>query len=412
MNNNLYQKKCAIFNSLFEENSIKDIVNVAQNHLNNPIFILDTSYHVISRSSLAENENSSMEIYNGECYLLSDIIDLMKKEKSINTIYTSNKAFFHNSTENLIFSPIKINDITSFYICILESKNKFSNDDLDITDTLSKVLSIKFDKENIFISNSGSNDEYYLMDLLSNDIDDIDYVHKRLQSTNFIMNSNYLFLCIPFEQKFNDYRHNFALKELVQHIKNILGNCIFTYYKDMLVFLLSNNTEDIITTSTKTKLLEFLELNNFQCSISFTFSNLLYLQDFFYQCIYAINLCKTLNHEKILILFEDYLDYYFFHISMNSKEHKLHLCTLIHPYIKKLIEYDKSNNTELINTLKEYIFNNRNANLTSNKLNIHRSTFFYRFHKIENIINAPLDANNTLFKLEISFKIQNYINLN
>lgn len=75
----LYKKKYEIYDSLFSENSIDGILSIAESALNNPIFILDTSYRIITRSTLAKAENSSIETHNGENYLILDIINLMKK---------------------------------------------------------------------------------------------------------------------------------------------------------------------------------------------------------------------------------------------------------------------------------------------------------------------------------------------
>lgn len=91
---NIYKKKYELYDSLFSQNSIDNILNLAENFLNNPIFIIDTSYRVITRSTLAKVENSSIETRNGSNYLLTDTINLMKKNKCIDTIYKSNNSFF------------------------------------------------------------------------------------------------------------------------------------------------------------------------------------------------------------------------------------------------------------------------------------------------------------------------------
>ena len=72
------------------------------------------------------------------------------------------------------------------------------------------------------------------------------------------------------------------------------------------------------------------------------------------------------------------------------------------------MEFDKENKSEFLKTLQIYIENNRNANITSSKLNIHRSTLFYRFNKIQEFLGISLDNSNNLFNLELSFKILNY----
>lgn len=408
--NDLYKKKYEIYNSLFTENSIDGILNIGENFLSNPIFILDTSYRIITRSNLAKLDNSSIETYNGESYLLLDIIQLMKKNKCIDKIYNSDNAFFYNSDEILIFCSIRISNITVGYISVLQSKREFNDEDLELTNVLSKVFSIQFQKENLFISNSGLDEEYYLTDLLMNRIDNIEYITKRLKYINFNLYENFIILSIPFKQKYNDYRDNFGLKELIKNSKHILKNCISTYYKDRVIFLISNEHKEVINDSLKQTLLEFLKLNNLQCGISMVFENLLDIQDFFYQSIYALELPSCMKIDNTINYFEDYIEYYLFNISMctNNDSYKINLLTLVHPWIKKLIKFDNQNKTDLLKTLKTYIENNRNANATSIQLNIHRSTFFYRFNKIQSVLGTSLSNKYDIFKLELSFKILNY----
>ncbi|MBY7023999.1 MULTISPECIES: helix-turn-helix domain-containing protein [Clostridium] len=408
--NDLYKKKYELYNSLFTENSIDGILNIGENFLGNPIFILDTSYRIISRSSLAKLDNSSIETHNGESYLLLDIVQLMQKNKCIDNIYNSDNAFFHNSDEILIFCSIRINNITVGYISVLQSKRKFNSEDLELTNVLSKVFSIQLQKENLFISNSGLDEEYYLTDLLINKIDNVEYITERLQYINFNLYENLIILSIPFKQKYKDYRHNFGLKELIKKIKTILGNCISTYYNDTITFLISNEHKDVINDSFKETLLEFLKLNNLCCGISIVFQNLLHIQDFFYQSIYALELSSCMKRDSTINYFEDYIEYYLFNMSMSTTNdlYKINLLTLVHPYIKKLIKFDDQNKTELFKTLKAYLENNRNANDTSIQLNIHRSTFFYRYNKIQGLLDISLGNNNNLFKLELSFKILDY----
>lgn len=406
-NNILYKKQCTIFNSLFEKNDIQGIVNIAESILRNPIFILDTSYHVISRSNQAKKINSSTENHNGSYYLIDNFIELMNTNKCIDSIYNTNSAFFFedkNNNDKFIFCPIRICDVTAFYIVVIKNNTEFEDEHLELTNTLSKVLSIQIEKDNIFISNSGLDYEYYLTDLLLNRIDNIDYLKRRLNNINFNLKQYFALLCISYKQTTNDYKHNFALRELFKNIKNILINSIFTYYEGKIIFLITSDTCSVITKTEYKRLQKFLELNNLKCGVSIPFSNILEAPNFFVQAVFA----SSLSINDRIILFNNYIDFYL--LSNCNKE--IELSTIVHPYIKKLEEYDKKHNSELLNTLRIYLDNNRNVLTTSSLLNIHKSTFFYRFHKIEEVINSSLNTDNILFKLELSFKILDYIKLN
>ena len=210
-----------------------------------------------------------------------------------------------------------------------------------------------------------------------------------------------MIISIPFNRTSIDYKHNFALKELFKNIKNIFNNSIFTYYEEKIVFLITSKSSSVITVNEFDRLRKFLELNNLKCGVSMPFLNILDTVYFFNQAVFA----SSLSYKNNIIFFNDYIDTYLF-TNCNSE---INLQTLIHPCINELKEYDIKHNTDLLETLKIYLNNNRNVIKTSSILNIHKSTFFYRFHKIEDIINCSLDSDNMLFKLELSFKILEYI---
>lgn len=405
-------KKCSIYESLFAADNLNEILNVAEIHLKNPIFIVDTSYSILCRSSTAYSVTSCIEEHNNKYYLICDTVNLMKKHKCIDNIYNSNKAFFHYDNDKLIFCSIKINNVTTGYICVLEREVKFKDSDLELVNILSKTISIFTQKEHFFISNSGLCDEYYLIDLLSNkiDCDDIKYIEERLKNSRFLLKENYVVLSIPYVQKYKDYRYNFGLKELMQSCKNIFKNCLSTYYENNIIFLVSSDTVNVLTDSVKNSFLEFLNLNKLKCGISLSFDNLINIHDFVLQSIYALKICEKINNNDILAYFEDYIDFYLFNM-VDSKciSEKLELRNLVHPLLNKLISYDKSNNSELFNTLTTYIQKNRNASKTAESLNINRSTFFYRFHKIETVLSV--DINSIIYKLEFSIRLLKYISI-
>ncbi|MCB2299393.1 PucR family transcriptional regulator [Clostridium tagluense] len=406
----LYVKKFNIYNSLSACNDINKTLNICESYLNNPIFILDTSYRIIGRSTFANSITSSIETYNDQAYLLIDTVNIMKKDKCIDNIYSSSTSFFHFSDKSLIFCGIRINNVTVAYICILQENRKFVEEDLELTNTLAQTFSIQMQNDNLFISSSGLDEEYYLMDLLNTSINNLYYIEERLKNIDFKLNKNILLIVIPFRQTYKDYRHNFGLKQLIITTKNIFGNCISAYYEESIILMVSKENDEVFSENTKSRFIDFLNLNNLKAGISLTFQNILETKEFYKQATYTLKLAKHLTTEGFLFCFKDYMEYYLFHILQNTDNNieKIKLHTLIHPLINKLIDIDKNNNSVLLQTLMIYLESNRNANLTSKKLNIHGSTFFYRYHKIEELLNISLSNSDILFKFELSFKILRY----
>lgn len=409
----IYERKSSLYNRLYTSNDIDEILNTSESYLNNPIFILDTSYRIIGCSTTASTIETYTKKYKDESYLLTDVINFMKRDKCIDNIYSSDTAFFQLSKKNFIFCGIRISNVTVSYICILEKNRKFINNDLELTNTLSQVLSIQMQKENLFVNSSGLEEEYYLMDLLNGRIDNIDYAKQRLDDIGFKICKNISLIIAPYNQIYKDYRHNFGLKQLMNGAKKILQNCITAYYEEKIIFMISGDDKNIISEEVKEEFIDFLRYNNLKVGVSLTFENIFEAKKNYIQAQYALDLSKHLNEKKDMYYFKDYLEYYLFYICETLPEDikKIQLEMLIHPLIYDLIKIDQNSNIELLKTLMSYLKYNRNAKITSKKLNIHCSTFFYRFHKIEELLNISLNDSELLFQLELSLKILRYKNL-
>lgn len=114
--------------------------------------------------------------------------------------------------------------------------------------------------------------------------------------------------------------------------------------------------------------------------------------------------CGLINYVKC---YEDVGIYkLFFEMNSQSEMKKFYLSTL-----SALIEYDKKNSTELVETLEVYIEEDRNLNKTSERLFIHKNTLKYRIKRIEDISKCDLKNVNEMFDFYISFKIAKFLKM-
>lgn len=72
--------------------------------------------------------------------------------------------------------------------------------------------------------------------------------------------------------------------------------------------------------------------------------------------------------------------------------------------IKPLIEYDKSNNSELVKTLKYYFMYNGNMKKIAEKMYLHYNTIIYRLQKIREITKLDIDDCDSRLNLEVALK--------
>lgn len=76
-----------------------------------------------------------------------------------------------------------------------------------------------------------------------------------------------------------------------------------------------------------------------------------------------------------------------------------------------LIDYDRMNNGDLLNTLKEYIKNDFNLQKTADLMYIHKNTLKYRIEKIETILGHSLKSSDAISDIVIAFKIGQLLSL-
>ncbi|MBS3970158.1 MAG: PucR family transcriptional regulator ligand-binding domain-containing protein [Clostridia bacterium] len=78
--------------------------------------------------------------------------------------------------------------------------------------------------------------------------------------------------------------------------------------------------------------------------------------------------------------------------------------------LNQLIEHDKNNQSEFINTLEVFLKYNGNASKAAKELFIHYKTILYRLEKIKKITNVDIEDNKVRLELELGLKILRYLN--
>ena len=72
-------------------------------------------------------------------------------------------------------------------------------------------------------------------------------------------------------------------------------------------------------------------------------------------------------------------------------------------------DHDERYHTDFIHTLRTFLDCDRNAAKAAEKLHLHRSTFFYRMKKLEELLGVSLGDSKLLLLYELSFKIWDYL---
>lgn len=175
------------------------------------------------------------------------------------------------------------------------------------------------------------------------------------------------------------------------------------YHKNLVLLVSQNHLIDFEDNNVN-DFAQFLRLNQIKAGISQPFSDPLYISQYYQQARECLTLGLSLMPALHFYLAERYLPY---QLMKDSSAVRLH--TLQHHLYHKLKEYDKTCRTELVKTLREYLKQNRNSTAAAAVLNIHRTTFFYRIKKIEEILDISITDCEILFLFELSFYMEEYL---
>lgn len=397
-------KKEEILNSLEGGYGIQAIINTARNFLQNPITICDTSFSIIAVSP-KEDDNKNLETYKGKKYIKKSSLQNMRNSKIIERIFKTHAPFITQFEDDpgmdYLFCGIHIHRAAVGYICVRSSVRPFTKDDISLIIDLSKILSIEMQKNDFFSQKSGLIYEYFLTDLLENNIDSIEFAKQRLIQLAQPLYKYFWVLAFSFSsESVNRMNPKYYIDQLI----GFFNNSMAFFYKGTLVMLLTSNNLNPFIDIDMERFLDFLQLNQMYAAISYRYENILETCTYYQQAMYILQDKNSIYRNRIIF----YSDNYLRHILGKYNDY-IFLKSCIHPDIVFLINYDKINNTNYSHTLKSYLENNRNALQAANHLHIHKSTFFYRLWKISELLDKEIENNKDLFAYEFSFAIIDYI---
>jgi purine catabolism regulator len=115
----------------------------------------------------------------------------------------------------------------------------------------------------------------------------------------------------------------------------------------------------------------------------------------------AIRIASHVKANDVIAFYEELLIYHLLD-SVNNRETLDELYTSA---LGRLIEYDKTNKTSLVETLEQYFQSGGNISDAAKNMYLHRNTFIYRFEKIKSILQSELKNPEEVFKIQMGLLI-------
>lgn len=126
----------------------------------------------------------------------------------------------------------------------------------------------------------------------------------------------------------------------------------------------------------------------------------------------AIAIRLPVDAAQRCLRFDRYAPYYIIQLCEQSAKNAMNsddILYLCHPAVLTLTRYDRAYNSNLRDTLFNFLMNDRSISATSRKLFMHRNTTIYKLNKIQELINDDLENPYTRHQLILSCMIIRYV---
>jgi len=330
-------------------------------------------------------------------------------EKNLAEIYAcEGSIYFEDNNRNYTIFKIESLDTILGFLCIsMDKDKKLTKTDKYIIEKIIPIISIyilSYSNE-VTLNNININDFYFNV-LEGRYINDEFKLKEEASYLHININSCRIVWILDFSMM----NHN-RQKELETRVLHIMKMQNYTYYcheyNKRLVFIMELNVppEDIkvlegFFINVLDELNKVFKNNTLIIGVSKVCNNLKYLSYAHEEADFSLKIGKKLDGSKKLFFYDDYMIY---HLLWEIKEHPA-LLKIYRNTVKRLVDYDNKNNSELLNTVKVFIDNDFNINQAAEKLFIHRNTLYKRIEKINTILNLDINKSENRLILQIALK--------
>lgn len=240
--------------------------------------------------------------------------------------------------------------------------------------------------------------EQFLVDLLDNKITDQHQIEASETAGLMKINEWYVLGMVLFQECVPQTDYYLTLMD---YLEANVPFCKCAVYKARLHFVCALPDGNRLTPEQERGVESFLEQYDCSCILSSPFKGLLELSRY-KEMLWSVRgyippRCGT--HEIW------YFHQFAFQYALALLAEKLPLMAACHPALLQLRQYDRENESDYMETLREYLRNDCNVTKASNALHMHRNTLLYRINKIEkNILGMKLDENDLREELKFSFR--------
>lgn len=384
--------------------TISDIEKFGSKILGNPMMITDETFFVLAYSQyrtvsdpiwkeIIRNKYSPTDIVNQ-----TNINEFWKRLENSSVPLFVEKEAFKGCTKRVV-ARIKIGAKTKGYIALLEIEKEIQDEDLMILQMLAEVLGVKINEANAISTAVGQMKDEFAKEILTGSVKNKNMIISRAKTMQLSFFKWNVVVSVKTE---NNQKYIGKYLEDIRSLFNRYGDlCIYTFDGMIAFYIISFKKLECWNKIMGSTVESYMKKNGYICTVSLPTDSLLEISRCFEQV-------KQINHTLALVKKKLKRKVYSYNYSVpynmimqlyESENKALYECRAL----KTLLQIDKNEKTDYVNTIRCYFKNNQNVTETAKELYIHRNTVNYRLNKIR--MQLEDDFDNYLIRLHLQIAI-------
>ena len=375
--------------------SLQKLIDDSHSIIDEPIIVYDASYKVMGYSStyrqdFTETQWNKMLTANGN--FLNKMVSLkpgLQKDNQFQSAYIAN---FPELTNRSI--SVNMFNFKKYLgqIIVIESKHKITEGRLHICATLANIIEywIRYNDQ----KSEQKIESTIFAGLLENKHLLKEEVNQQMTLLNWKENDKKIIIKIFLFDSSPEVH-----QKLLHYVETNMPDCYAIIFEFSVAIIC--NISLFSMENVKKELAILLKQNLCCCGVSFEFTNIMNLKQYYEQADIALKFGSP-NTGSINFCSDYIMNYVLNQVKTHAKT------SVIHPVIYLLKQYDNDNKAELYETLYQYLLNERNLVKTAEALSIHRNSLLYRIKKIKELIEVDIDNPHVRQYLLFSFQLYEY----
>lgn len=383
--------------------SLGEMVNALSDWLGRPAAVVDNTLRFLAKSSWAEVDELVPEFDRDENGVTAMRLQQLQKD-----------GIFERAEATAEPSRYVVGSFTAFLIPLFVNGVKVANlgfpgqlgqkyDQLPLeyvydAPLLSRLFSLQMSKTDLFLLNKATYFPYIFSLLLDNDRPDTNYIRERLRIFKYDLKPNMYLFSISAEM----VDPAIDLTTTADMLRRIFTNSIYLV-RDREILLLVSRSEDNCVSPFELDLWNsYLRGNRLYAGYTGPFTAFDHFREqHLRKARLALETGRVRDPERHLHHFSELQTDALLTCVPDGRD----LSLFCYAPLMRLIEYDKTRGTSLVETLREHIRNPRQPQEVCKTLFIHKNTLYQRIDKIKEIMSCNLDDAEIIMQIQLTFHI-------